>query len=1008
MIQGARNKINIRVFIRAVLWLAVVCLVVNTQPNCMAAGKQNKHSRADAELKAVLELGGDPKMVKVMTNSGHIIEHTAISPKGTYIFTASDAELAVWDRASMRIIRRFPVRGISKIHPHPTEEDMLLLSLNQFSFGNDSSPLPIYLIDWQNGKLVAHLSSDYMNNVNWIQIPYETFVSIKPYPGFLPVRTVADPEMMRNFQTWQNPIPLGSVTIDRKDSLLLVSGPAGLVWDLRRARTSGVIDLNSHLYSSDTTLNIYEDIYYMLPKPKSLGMQNRRSYINRGHYEAFFDTDGTILTGSPNGKLFRYDYAGTLLDSIVMPGLVGPVFSASRYGNRLAAATLNGVYVGDGKMELPPQFDPYYGRKRIAVEGMANLVSSPFGNGKFIGSYPRTLKQFIGDYEGNVVAVGNNMKWGELTDIKVSSDEKRALGTNGYSTALFDLSRTDSLRLTRVISVPRLPNEFVVASEFLPDGEIAIASELGYLFFAHEDKKTGEYVFKKSQREHIGKIRSTAITNDSTKILTSDTYGQVTVWNAKAPHDVILKIFNYYPGGVFAVTPDQYYSYESFGMPLARNAHFVKDNRPYNFDQFDLARNRPDIIVERLGGSPTEVGILRKAWKKRLARVGITEKMLADDYHTPEAEILNRSQIPVETDSATVSIHVKLSDSRYPVERVMLSLNGVPLLGDNGRKIARTENPGDMMFDVELAAGSNHISVTAVNSTGTKSLADEVSIKYDPPMKELPRLWVFSVGVAEYLDPAYRLNYASKDSRDFIEMFSSANANAFSEVKTMSVTDSEFDSGAIDSAKEFMAQAGRDDVAVVFFAGHGVLDSNLDYYLAPADIDFNNPAGKGVSIDKFTSIFDSSKALRRYLFVDACHSGGVDKEEFIADNTVDIQQIGNIRFRSLGGIKAKSEAALATSQLADDIFSDLTTSAGATLISASSGTEQALEGIDWQNGVFTHLLKEAMEKAPEHKMLTIEKIAEYAKEKVPEITNGAQHPRIRAVYPSETIIYRKK
>lgn len=984
-------------------FLGAICI-----PAATAAGTLNKHARADAELKAALGSAGDPALVNVMTNSSHVMEEYALSPGGRYMFTANNAELAVWDRASLRIIRRFPIRGIFKMYPHPTEEGMLLLHLNQFSYGRDSSPLPVYLIDWQTGKLVAHLPPGFTLKPNWIQIPYETFVSLKPMQGIVPLSISDSPDMIHNFITWQSPAPLGSVTTNPNDSLLLVSGPWGLVWDLRRARTSGVLRLHSHLRTSDTILDIPPRPYHMLPKPKTWKMENRRSYINRGHYEAFFDTDGTILTGSPNGKLFRYDSKGTMLDSIVMPGLVGPVFSASRHDNRLAAATLNGVYVGTDEMRLPMSFDPYHAKSRNSEDGMANLVSRSFGNGKFISSFPRFTKQFVGDFDGNIVAVGNNSGWGELTDIKISPDEKYALGTNGYSAAFFDLTHTDSLRLTRVISVPRLQNEYVVASEFLPDGKIAIASELGYLFFAQKNRQNGEFEFTRSQREHLGKIQSVAITNDSTKILTADTYGQVTVWNARAPHNVIVKIFNYYPGGVLAVTPDQYYSYESFGKPLARNAHFVKDNRPYNFDQFDLARNRPDIIVERLGGSSAEVDILRRAWKKRLSRAGISEKMLADDYHTPEAEITNRHQLPVQSDSRHAKIQVRLSDTHYPVERVMLSLNGVPLLGDNGRRVEKNENPGKMEFDVELTSGSNLISVTAVNSAGTKSLADEITIKYNPPQNELPRLWILSVGVSEYLDSGYRLNYAAKDSRDFIDIFSPEKTNAFSEIKTMSLTDSEFDIVSIERMKEFLAQAKRDDVAIAFFAGHGVLDSSLDYYLAPADIDFSNPSTKGVSMEKFTSIFDSTKALRRYLFVDACHSGGVDKEEFIADNSIELRHAGNIRFRNSGTLRAKSAAGLAASQLADDIFSDLTTSAGATLISASAGNEQALEGVDWQNGVFTYLLKEAMNDATDLQTLTIEQMAGYVRDRVPEITNNAQHPRIRTVYPSETVIFNNR
>lgn len=983
----------------------VVALLVGSSV-CLETSAANKYGRADAELKASLELGGDPSQVRVMTNSGHIIETFAFSPQGTYMFTSNDQELAVWDRASMRIIRRFPIRGISHIFPHPTEEEFFVLDLNQFSYGRDSSPLPKYLIDWRQGKLIAHLPENFTVNPDWIQIPYETFISAKPLEGVVPLGEFDSYDRSSGFALWQNTVPFGSVRTNGNDSLLLASGPFGMVWDLRRARTSAIIDINSHLIASDTTLYIPNFPFYMLPKPKKWNYPNRRSYINRGHYEAVFDKDSTILSGSPNGKLFRYSIAGELLDSIVMPGLTGPVFSVALHGDRLAAATLGGIYVGDGNMSLPQSFDPYNGKRHSFEDAMANLVSRPFGKGRFISSFPRSTRQFVGDFDGNIVAVGNNSRWGELTDVKISPDEKYALGTNGYSAGFFDLTRTDSLRLTRVISVPRRQNEYVVAAEFLPGGKIAVASEEGYLFFAQKNKKTGEYEFLRSQREHLGKIRSIAVTNDSTKILTADNYGQVTIWNARAPYEVIVKIFNYYPGGILAVTPDQYYSYESLAVPLARNAHFVKENRPYNFDQFDLSRNRPDIIVERLGGSPTEVDLLRRAWRKRLSRAGVSESSLATDFHTPEAEITNLRQLPVSSVSRQVKIKAKLTDTRYTVERVMLSLNGVPLFGDNGRRIAKGENPGDMEFDIELASGSNLISVVAVNSAGTKSLAAETSIKYEPANRELPRLWVVAIGVSEYIDKDYRLNFAAKDARDFIGLFSGGKANAFSDIKTLSLTDSEFNGDAMESVKGFLGQAGRDDVAVVFFAGHGVLDSKLDYYLAPSDIDFSNPAEKGVAMDDFTSMFDSSKALRRYMFVDACHSGGVDKEEFIADNSMKLKNVGSIRFRSSGALKAKSALGLAASQLADDTFSDLTTASGVTLISASAGNEQALEGVDWQNGVFTHLLKEAAANAT-GKTLTIEVMAGYARDKAPVITGNAQHPRIRTVYPSETVIYKK-
>ena len=47
-------------------------------------------------------------------------------------------------------------------------------------------------------------------------------------------------------------------------------------------------------------------------------------------------------------------------------------------------------------------------------------------------------------------------------------------------------------------------------------------------------------------------------------------------------------------------------------------------------------------------------------------------------------------------------------------------------------------------------------------------------------------------------------------------------------------------------ARDFLKASRVDDLVVLFFAGHGLLDSKLDYYFATADIDFSNPQKRGL------------------------------------------------------------------------------------------------------------------------------------------------------------------
>lgn len=60
----------------------------------------------------------------------------------------------------------------------------------------------------------------------------------------------------------------------------------------------------------------------------------------------------------------------------------------------------------------------------------------------------------------------------------------------------------------------------------------------------------------------------------------------------------------------------------------------------------------------------------------------------------------------------------------------------------------------------------------------------------------------------------------------------------------------------MDRIRSFLATSKPDDVALVFFAGHGVLDSELDYYLAAYDMDFANPKNGGIAYDDFMGVFD--------------------------------------------------------------------------------------------------------------------------------------------------------
>lgn len=87
------------------------------------------------------------------------------------------------------------------------------------------------------------------------------------------------------------------------------------------------------------------------------------------------------------------------------------------------------------------------------------------------------------------------------------------------------------------------------------------------------------------------------------------------------------------------------------------------------------------------------------------------------------------------------------------------------------------------------------------------------------------------------------MKFADKDALDFAAIMSKNKYH--DQVFTKTILNENFTLESIQDARKFLASADVNDQVMVFVAGHGVLDDNLDYYLATYDMDFQNPADRG-------------------------------------------------------------------------------------------------------------------------------------------------------------------
>jgi uncharacterized caspase-like protein len=230
-----------------------------------------------------------------------------------------------------------------------------------------------------------------------------------------------------------------------------------------------------------------------------------------------------------------------------------------------------------------------------------------------------------------------------------------------------------------------------------------------------------------------------------------------------------------------------------------------------------------------------------------------------------------------------------------------------------------------------------------------------------------PVLYVLAIGVAKYKNPDLELEFAAKDARDFVETVRKQKGGLYKDVVVQLLTDTDATRAAISKGliwlrKEVTAQ----DLAMLFFSGHGKEDSDGRYYFLPSDMEEDNLPATGVAKDDFTHV-TSVLAGKWIFFVDACHAGRMAESERRKGPTDIGRAINELSSAENGGV----------------------------VYTSSTGRQFSQEGSRWQNGAFTKALVEGLSgQAAErgNSQITHQMLGYYLSKRVKELTDGRQHP----------------
>jgi len=303
-------------------------------------------------------------------------------------------------------------------------------------------------------------------------------------------------------------------------------------------------------------------------------------------------------------------------------------------------------------------------------------------------------------------------------------------------------------------------------------------------------------------------------------------------------------------------------------------------------------------------------------------------------------------------------------------------------------------------FPVKLSTGRNKIQVSATNDLGFESLKETFSIIYDVKEK-IPDLYIIAIGVSEYHNDMYNLDYAAKDATDISALFKNK-SKGFGNIYTIEVLNKDATVENILKVKPQLKKSKVDDVVMLFFAGHGVLDQQMDYYLETTEIDTDDMMNTALRYDYLEGLFDGIPARKKVIIIDACHSGEVDKEEEFTDTDLEADD-ENVVLRDIQSSTALETSTKITTQSSFELmkmmFADIRKGTGSTVISSAGGGEYAYETEENKNGIFTYVMLNGIisKKADLNKDgdIMISELRDYVSNKVSKITKGHQNPTSR-------------
>lgn len=446
---------------------------------------------------------------------------------------------------------------------------------------------------------------------------------------------------------------------------------------------------------------------------------------------------------------------------------------------------------------------------------------------------------------------------------------------------------------------------------------------------------------------------------------------------------IIGQLANANSDNFFLVTSEMHYL---GSKEFVKNMRFKYQSEMFSFEQFDAYLNQPHKVLRAFGCSDSVlIKAYETAYLKRMRVLGLKPDSKVNFSTLPSVQKVQMNA----GNNGFINFSMSANKGKGKLAIANVYNNGTLIFSEAipAEQSARFEKN----FSFETSSGINRFEFSVKDEQGLES--PRIVRLFNNTGNVKPDLYLVVVASENFKDKDFDLAYAVKDANDLAKTM--AGSKSFNKVNVKKLYNQSFSPDSVNNLKQFFKAAGINDVVMVFFAGHGYLDTDLSYYFPTYYTDFRDPKINSVSYNSFEKLFKEMKPIRKLMFIDACFSGEVDEEINIENKEGSGNKTNGRSVRMAGSTFSQNTAM----EMSKAIFSDLRQNSGVTVISSAGGTEEAFEGEKWNNGLFTHCLMDGMinytADQNSDKKITLSELQKFVSEEVNRLSDGKQTPTYR-------------